>query len=322
MNDFDEPFWCLDQVTAWASTRDPEMVGFAASASRTTRLRSSFEILFKCAEIQEHKLAEGRDIEEELWRSSGWDREQFRTHSDVLPEPGPMNNALIEALAEATKYDRLQIQYCLSPHHSRETKKVFLTRIRNVELKKRAEGAIEEGETHGPPWRVYGCKFPIIDYLLFLFRTGRLRATGNLPSGGFSRQISPEDWAALEIRTDNHLHRICVWRTGGYFELDDQMDAAPYGDIVNIRVRRDDILLEFPADPPERNFAEHEVREVIRAAIRANGGYIGQEKGAEIVRAKFPGFGKKRAMALVKEETGNEKPGPKGPRNNRAKPRA
>jgi hypothetical protein len=61
---------------------------------------------------------------------------------------------------------------------------------------------------------------------------------------------------------------------------------------------------------------------VIRAALDEQGGFIGQENGAEIVRRKFPKFPKKRAMQFVRELTGNDKPGPKGPRKNRARNRA
>jgi hypothetical protein len=61
---------------------------------------------------------------------------------------------------------------------------------------------------------------------------------------------------------------------------------------------------------------------VIRQALNDSEGFIGQEKGAEIVRDAIPGFPKKRAMQLVKELTGNDKPGPKGPRRNRADNRA
>jgi hypothetical protein len=63
--------------------------------------------------------------------------------------------------------------------------------------------------------------------------------------------------------------------------------------------------------------SDDDVREVIRRMIRDHCGFIGQEKGANIVRKQFPGFPKKKAMQLVKELTGNEKPGPRGPRKNR-----
>ncbi len=66
------------------------------------------------------------------------------------------------------------------------------------------------------------------------------------------------------------------------------------------------------------SITDDDVRAVIRDAMAANGGFVGQEIGAKIVREKFPDFNKKRAMQLVKEATGNAKPGPRGPRNNHA----
>jgi hypothetical protein len=67
---------------------------------------------------------------------------------------------------------------------------------------------------------------------------------------------------------------------------------------------------------------DDEARAVIRQALNDSGGFVSQEKGAEIVRDAIPGFPKKRAMRLVKELTGNDKPGPKGPRRNHADNRA
>jgi hypothetical protein len=90
---------------------------------------------------------------------------------------------------------------------------------------------------------------------------------------------------------------------------------------------REAVLREFPEGPPLAQSlsipaTDDAARAVIREALADSGGFVGQEKGAEIVRLKIPGFPKKRAMQLVKELTGNEKPGPKGPRKNRAANRA
>jgi hypothetical protein len=75
---------------------------------------------------------------------------------------------------------------------------------------------------------------------------------------------------------------------------------------------------ELRADLP----SEDDARALIREAMTKNGGYISQENGAGIVRETYPSFRKKRAMDLVKELTGDNKPGPKGPRKNRAQNRA
>ena len=68
--------------------------------------------------------------------------------------------------------------------------------------------------------------------------------------------------------------------------------------------------------------SDDDARALIRVAMAEREGFVGQEKGAEIVRKAFPNFQKKRAMELVRELTGNDKPGPKGPRKNRADNRA
>ena len=87
------------------------------------------------------------------------------------------------------------------------------------------------------------------------------------------------------------------------------------------------MLREFPEAPPLAPAlsvppTDEAARAVIRQALADSGGFLSQENGAKIVRSKIPTFLKKRAMQLVKELTGNEKPGPKGPRKNRAANRA
>jgi hypothetical protein len=57
-----------------------------------------------------------------------------------------------------------------------------------------------------------------------------------------------------------------------------------------------------------------DVLSLIRSEIEKHGGFLSQEKGAQIVRKEYPSFRKKRAMELVKQVTGNENRGPRGPR--------
>jgi hypothetical protein len=64
---------------------------------------------------------------------------------------------------------------------------------------------------------------------------------------------------------------------------------------------------------------DNEVRAMIRTILAENGGFVSQENGAKILRGKYPNLNKKHAMELVKEVTGNEKRGPRGPRNKSAK---
>jgi hypothetical protein len=114
---------------------------------------------------------------------------------------------------------------------------------------------------------------------------------------------------------------MCVWRLG-------QIRSSGQGDFENVRVERELVLRHFPEEPPldempsKRPPTDDEAKAVIRFALDREGGFVSQEKGAAIVRGKYPTFPKKRAMKLVRELTGNDKPGPKGPRKNRAANRA
>ena len=92
-------------------------------------------------------------------------------------------------------------------------------------------------------------------------------------------------------------------------------------------IRADQICAEYRKRLRNRKLNEpplswDDARAVILDAIALNGEFIGQTAGAEIVRKKYPNFPMKDAMALVKELTRNDKPGPKGPRKNRSQNRA
>jgi len=68
------------------------------------------------------------------------------------------------------------------------------------------------------------------------------------------------------------------------------------------------VNLELP------HLTDDDAKLILRAAMDANGGFIGQKKGAAIVREVDPTFNQKHAMALTKSLTRNTTPGPKGPR--------
>jgi hypothetical protein len=107
--------------------------------------------------------------------------------------------------------------------------------------------------------------------------------------------------------------RLSVWMRGN-------VGTKGRGAYENVRVARADVLREFPVDPPKDEDVEptavsdEQVREVVRIACDMNGGFVGQEEGASLVREKFPNVRRDRARRLVREVTGNDKPGPKGPR--------
>ena len=149
--------------------------------------------------------------------------------------------------------------------------------------------------------------FPISDYLLELLRAGRLEAAGNLPGEALSRELSVSDWHGLTIALSSDTQRLRVWRLGNNRRVGD-------GDIENVRIARDAVLKEFPADPRPLQATDEHARRLIREAMASSGGFISQKKGAKIVRAVFPDFNAERAMALTKGLTQNTKRGPRGPR--------
>jgi hypothetical protein len=78
--------------------------------------------------------------------------------------------------------------------------------------------------------------FPILDYLLFCFREGRLTASGNAPGEARTRTLRPIDWASLEIVGGDH-ERLSVRRIGS--------TSGPA--FEHIRVRRAQVLQLFPS---------------------------------------------------------------------------
>ena len=94
------------------------------------------------------------------------------------------------------------------------------------------------------------------------------------------------------------------------------MSVIGHGDFENVRVNRERVISEFPIEaPPAIHVKEtlppmEEVRSLIRAAVAENGGFIGQKDGAEIVRRRYPSIARNQVRRLIKEVTGNAKPGP------------
>jgi len=193
--------------------------------------------------------------------------------------------------------------------------------------------------------------FPYRDYLLRLFRKGDLVASGNLP-GELPREISLADWADLEIAEGGDTHRLGVWRVGRTIrqpydwrgsEVDlkgvqkrgadriimirnNKTSYPGAGDIENVRVQRDGILKEFPERTPRaqnlhevKPLSDDAARELIWEAASKKDGFITQNEGEIILRTRDPSMKRDDARRIVKSVIGNEKRGPRGPRNNSAK---
>lgn len=166
--------------------------------ARGTRKRTGVDVTFNSFKLQERKRVTGRDIQNELWSVSGWSRERFKIPVRVLP-CGPAMSALSEALEATSEEQRQFISAAFVANRARKGEAIAMAQIQPPELRKLVAAKLAEDEPHGPPQEVHVASFPIRTYLLFLFRAGRLKATGNLPGEIFSRGISPSDWGALEI---------------------------------------------------------------------------------------------------------------------------
>jgi hypothetical protein len=347
MDPFFDPFWNLDQVRAWACTRDPEVVRFAAMGARTRLPQSSLDIAVRSAHAALRSTQAGRDVNLELWRASGLPMPEDAyivpmTAERLASELGvPVFWILTDATLEV-RFPRCQPADALLDAFSRASeseREVLLSLLRgsrpveeqswldapataslSPELLQRLSDYVNREEAHGP-WRLLRhATFPIEDYLLQLFRTEQLTAHANLPDDPVARLLTKPDWGGLEIAVGGDLRRLSVWRAG-------RAAINGMGDFENVRVEREAVLREFPEEPALAQSlsipaTDDAARAVIRQALADSGGFLSQENGAEIVRSKIPTFLKKRAMQLVKELTGNDKPGPKGPRKNRARNRA
>jgi hypothetical protein len=65
--------------------------------------------------------------------------------------------------------------------------------------------------------------------------------------------------------------------------------------------------------------SDEQAKDLIRAELHKNDGFLSQNDGAKIVRKRDPNFPRDRARKLVAELTRNTKPGPRGPRNHSSK---
>jgi hypothetical protein len=345
MDPFLNLYWNLDQIVGWAETRDPEIVRVAA-VPKECRPRKSLNLLSHYPGAALRVLGVDRDVEGELWAASGWKpsirefvpptgvrkiaERTGRPVYEVFSEDGlfvmrplsPVANAFRRAWLYASSSDRAIATGLFVKDEDHKTRILFDPRLEDL-----SSGLVDSirtydsaPETQGPPHVFVRELFPTVKYLEHLFRSGRLQALGNLPNDPRALRITISDWSGLEIGVGGDRNRMCVWRLG-------QIRTTRVGDFEDVRVQRESVLKEFPEElafdeAPPRRPLDDEARIMIRQALAEAGGFISQDKGAEVVRREYPRFPKKRAMLLVKELTGNEKPGPKGPRKIRAENRA
>lgn len=338
MDAFLEPFWNLDQIRGWAETRDPEIIR-AAGLLRYGQPKKTLEIAIRTTHMATAILRDGRDIDGELWAASGW-------APKVKPfDPPPMVQDYAEKQGRpaylAYRYKDLQVHWPVNPKARALARAWMFASERNRELAveitvdhyAELRGALDDERlkklppsfahllrdaisgpaVQGPPHVYIREPFRTVDYIEYLFRSGRLEAAGNRPNNPEAIKITPVDWGGLQIAVGGDNQRLGVWIRG-------QVSIIGYGAFENVRVKRDEVLHEFPAeapgavDPQPGPATDDEICDVIKAASEMNGGFIAQNAGTELVQQYFPEVSRERARQLVKRVTRSDKPGPKGPR--------
>ena len=206
-------FWKLDQIVAWARTRDPEAVRYAEFAPSCGKRHNTLEIDLFCNFATAEAKAAGGDIKEALWRASGWQK------------PNLLKERSVEILSPGVDVP--------------------------LPFDAEREALMAQLEAEGKIRIIQGNDFPALDYLLHLFRLGRLVATGNVVGDPKAQEISTKDWAGLEVAEGGDDERLAVWRIG-------KVKTTGGGDFENVRVSRDNVLREFPSDLGELTTLELE----------------------------------------------------------------
>jgi hypothetical protein len=117
----------------------------------------------------------------------------------------------------------------------------------------------------------------------------------------------------LELIRNTEVWRDKPVRIEGAVSLDNIF--APYEpQMAFVEEGQFDRWLSKVREGRRQSLSNDEALSLIRHEIEKHGGFLSQEKGAQIVRKEDPSFRKKRAMELVKQVTGNENRGPRGPR--------
>jgi hypothetical protein len=296
--------------------RDRELVNFA-SGGRTWH------------EIGDRAYASAlRKKNRELWTASGFDRTPYRREVKVFLS-SQESLALKIRMATLSFRESHPVRWALEARGTAEERSA-IDRIESAELRQLVEAALSVPEAHGPYQLVEHFSFPIEQYLLLLFRSGRLAATGNLPNEILPVEILPAHWASFKIAISDDTRRLGVWRIGRTANRSVVLARKALhpgaGDIENVRVQRNGILKEFPERTPRaqnlhevKPLSDDAARELIWEAASKKHGFITQNEGEIILRTRDPSMKRDDARRIVKSVIGNEKRGPRGPRNNSAK---
>jgi hypothetical protein len=112
MQAFDELWWDCDQIVAWADTRRPEALDYAAFGVGGLRLPPSTQKIADWIRNTTSRMGP-RDINAELWAASKWPRQiegrstRTKSFGEALARPElPEAAALVAAYFGAEKNDR------------------------------------------------------------------------------------------------------------------------------------------------------------------------------------------------------------------------
>jgi hypothetical protein len=328
MDPFLETFWNLDQIHGWAETRDPELVRDAA-LPRCGTPKKTAAIAIPVAHLPTPLLRGQRDIDAELWAASGWEpkianfvpSKNFQEYAEQRGMPVwqayrykdiavtlPFDSAK-RSLGREWKFaaarDRSLMTEITLDHHEDASGilvDVRLERLTPKLVQLLREAAAVSPSVQGPPHVFLRERFRTIDYLRHLFEQGRLKAIAHRPNDPAGKVMSVYDWGGLEIAVGGDHERLSVWMRG-------KVGTIGPGAFENVRISRDEVLREFPVEPPESEdlepavVSDEQVRAVVRAAVASMGGFIGQAEGASVVRREFPDVTRDRARRLVREVT-------------------
>ncbi len=169
--------------------------------------------------------AGGRNIERELWEASGWPMPLGSLIAPSLIPAGQSGNrqlfvgkdfslewrVLNKAYGMASPSNRRHVADALDLSAAGRSDPELVARLPPPFDVLIADALRQCAASNGSIGQLL--IFPLTDYLLRLFRTGQMKAVGNLPGEPLEREISISGWRGLTIATANDNQRsVKVWR--------------------------------------------------------------------------------------------------------------
>jgi hypothetical protein len=282
---FDRPWWDLDQVVAWAETREREAVEYTAFGVGGLRLPPSTQKIADWIRDTASRMG-ASDINAELWAASKWPplrevrSKRARSFNEALACPElPEAAALVAAYFHAEKNDRFFLRLIFDGPIAFENERDIPSSHPTMaylspEMRELVRAYCARSEAQSSEGSRPLQKFPTAAFVLQLLREGRFTARGHLPGEPLARELSSDDWASLEIQVGGWHNRLCVWRT-----LPPATDRN--GDIENVLVRRAEVLRVWPPIPSTPATDNARLEKSLAPPTKA-------EAAASVLRRLFP----------------------------------